>query len=314
MSRPMRPTAVRRALGQHLRQLRLDTPREDGGDPGLTVEEAAERSGISQSKITKIEQAQTIAKVPDVDKLIDVYGEQAQAERERLHEFARAGQRKEWWEGRQGTRLPPKLDVYFGLEAAATRVEDYNPSVVHGLLQTPRYAYAVVRGIYPDAFEHRVRELVEARIRRQELLQGSEPLELWSIMDEAVVRRWMGGPEVMREQVEHLVQIASDQPNVTLQVLPISTGAHTGLPGQLSLLRFEAGSRPVGYVDCQAGNLINDKEDELERYQAVLDRIRGAALSPEDSIAFLEEIIEELKLWTISLLFPPKMNLPRLHG
>lgn len=295
MSRPMRPTAVRRALGQHLRQFRLDAPRENATDNGMTVEEAAELSGISQSKITKIEQAQTIAKIVDVDKLIDVYGEPAQAERERLHELARMGQRKEWWEGRSGTRLPPKLDVYFGLEAAAAKIHDYSPSVLHGLLQTEAYAYAVVVGCYPDMLEHRARQLVEARIRRQELLQGEDPLELWEIVDEAVLRREIGGTKVMRAQLEHLLKVASTQPNVTLQVVRNGVGAHTGLQGPLSLLRFESSAPPVGYVDCQGGNLIMDKDEDLERFQSVIDHLRAAALGPEESMMLIQEIAEEMK-------------------
>lgn len=297
----MRPTAVRRALGQHLRQYRDDLE--------MTVETASEWSGISQSKVTKIEIAQTKAKIVDVDKLVDVYIEAAEAEgerhrevlerlrgeRERLHELCRAGQRKEWWEGRSGTKLPPKLNVYFGLEAAATRIEDYNPSLVHGLLQTEKYAYAVVTAIYPGLFEHRVRQLVDARMRRQELLQADDPLELWSIMDESVLRREVGGREVMHAQLRHLIKMASTQPNITLQVVRNSTGAHAGIGGQLSLLRFEPGAAPVGYVDSQGGNLIIDKEDELERFQSVIDRLRGTAPSPEDSMAFIQEIAEELK-------------------
>lgn len=294
MSRPMRPTAVRRALGQHLRQLRLDAVNGEGEERGLTVEEAAEKSGISQSKITKIENALVACKTDDVDKLVDAYGVAAQAERENLHEFARRGRNKEWWEGRSGVRLPPKLDIYMGLEAVATQIEDYNPSLPHGLLQTADYAHAVVTGINPGIFEHRVKQLVDARVRRQELLQGEDPLNLWAIMDESALHRQIGGREVMRAQLQHLLKVASEQPNVTVQILRDSAGAHTGLPGQFSLLRFEAGAPPVGYVDCQGGNLIIDKEEDLERFQAKIDRLRGVALSPEDSLSVIDEVAKEL--------------------
>ena len=217
------PTAVRRELGQRLRALRQG--RE------LTVAQAAEQLGISPSKVTKIELAQLAATRDDLLKMLDVYGETDPEQQALLLSMVREGNRKEWWEGHRV--LHPKFASYLGLESVATTLQAYDTHLVHGLLQTPDYARALLRAVRPDLLEHEIDQLVQVRIRRQEVLTRADPpLTLWSVMDEAVLRRQVGGRETMHAQLQRLIA-ASMQPNVTLLVMPDSLGAHPGLDGPL---------------------------------------------------------------------------------
>lgn len=280
------PTATRRALAQRLRHLRVEA--------GLTGEQASERVGFSDSKITKIERAQAVASREDVLKMIDAYGGVSEDERERLLAMARLGNRKEWWE-QHDRQLPPKLGSYLGLEAVATSLRAYDTTLVHGLFQTPQYARAVIRSGRPDLLDDEVELLVETRMRRQEVLtRGDQPLEVWSIMDEAVLRRKIGGREVMHAQLEKLIK-AAEMPNVTLLVMPDDMGAHAGLAGPLSILQFESGTRPVVYVDDQAGNLYLERGEDLRRCQSIMNHILASAPRPDQSLALIREVSEEMK-------------------
>ena len=282
------PTAVRRALALELRTRRVTA--------GLTVEKAAAAVGMSQSKLTQIERAGQVPSRDEVSDLLDAYGGATDEERDGLLALVRDSKRKEWWESIHA--LPPKLKVYLGLESVASSLLAYNPLLVHGLLQTEDYAREVIRSGRPDLLAHELGQLVEARIRRQDEVLGREgpdeppPLELWSIMDEAVLRRQVGGAKVMRDQIERLIK-ASALPNVTLQVLPFSLGAHAGMAGTLTILQFEPADHPVVYVDGQAGNLYLERDEDLRRTQQVMNRILAAALAPDESLALMREISEE---------------------
>jgi len=280
------PTAVRRELGQRLRALRQG--RE------LTVVQAAEQVGISPSKVTKIELAQLAATRDDLLKMLDVYGETDPEQQALLLSMVREGNRKDWWEGRRV--LHPKFASYLGLESVATTLQAYDTHLVHGLLQTSDYARALLRAGRPDLLEHEVDQLVQVRVRRQEVLTRADPppLTLWSVMDEAVLRRQVGGRETMHAQLQRLVA-ASMQPNVTLLVMPDSLGAHPGLDGPLAILQFETGTRPVAYVEGQAGNLYMEKDDDLRRCQQTMNHILAAAPGPEQSLALIRQVAKEMK-------------------
>jgi Domain of unknown function (DUF5753)/Helix-turn-helix domain len=280
------PTAVRRALGQRLRALRT------GAD--LTVVQAAERVGISTSKVTKIELAQLKATRDDVLKLLDAYGETDPGQQALLLSMVRDGNNKDWWENH--LRLLPKFGSYLGLESVATTLQAYDTHLVHGLLQTPDYARAVIRGTRPDLLEHEVDQLVQSRMRRQGVLTRTDPasLTLWWIMDEAVLHRPVGGRETMHAQLERLIT-ASELPNVTLLVLPNELGAHAGLDGPLAIIQFETGTRPVAYVEGQAGNLYMEKDDDLRRCQQTMNHILAAAPGPEQSLALIRQATKEMK-------------------
>jgi transcriptional regulator with XRE-family HTH domain len=279
------PTATRRALAQRLRQLRVEA--------GLTGDQASERVGFSDSKITKIERAQAVASPKDVLAMVDAYGGVSAEERERLLAMARQSNRKEWWE-QHDRRLPPKFGSYLGLEALATSLRAYDTTLVHGLLQTPQYARAVIRGGRPDLLDDEVELFVETRMRRQEVLtRDDQPLEVWSIMDEAVLRRKIGGREVMHAQLERLIK-AAELPNVTLLVMPDDLGAHAGLEGSLAILQFEAGTRPVVYIEGHAGNLYLERSDDLRRCQSIMNHVLASAPSPDQSLALIRQVSEEI--------------------
>ena len=280
------PTAVRRELGQRLRALRQG--RE------LTLVQAAELIGFSPSRITKVELAQLKVNQKDVLTMLEVYGETDPEQQALLLSMVREGNRQEWWEGRRV--LHPKFGSYLGLESVATTLQAYDTHLVHGLLQTPDYTRALLRAIRPDLLEHEVDQLVQVRVRRQEVLTRTDPppLTLWSVMDEAVLRRQVGGRETMHAQLRRLIQ-ASALPNVTLLVMPDSLGAHPGLDGPLSLLQFETGTRPVAYVEGQAGNLYMEKDDDLRRCQQTMNHILAAAPGPEQSMALIRQVAKEMK-------------------
>ena len=280
------PTAVRRELGQRLRALRQG--RE------LTLVQAAEQVGFSPSRVTKIELAQLKVSQKDVLKMLEVYGETDPEQQALLLSMVREGNHQEWWEGRRV--LHPKFGSYLGLESVATTLQAYDTHLVHGLLQTPDYTRALLQAGRPDLLEHEVDQLVQFRIRRQEVLTRTDPppLTLWSVMDEAVLRRQVGGRETMYAQLQRLIQ-ASMLPNVILLVMPDDLGAHAGLNGPLSILQFETGTRPVVYVEAQAGNLYMEKDDDLRRCQQTMNHILADTPGPEQSLALIRQVAEEMK-------------------
>jgi transcriptional regulator with XRE-family HTH domain len=279
------PTAVRRALGQRLRAMRLAKE--------MTVAEAADMVGIGQSTLTKIELAQMVASRANVEKLLDFY-ELGGDEREVLLEMLKDGNRKEWWESAHTLRL--KFGNYLSLESVATAVQAYDTTLVHGLLQTPDYARAVIGAGRPDLLAHEADQLVATRMRRQSALTQTDepPLTLWSIMDEAVLRRQIGGRETMFAQLQRLIK-ASELPNVNLLVMPDDMGTHAGLDGPLAILQFETGTRPVVYVECQAGNLYMEKDEDLRRCQQRMNHILAAAPGTEQSLSLIRQIAKEMK-------------------
>jgi transcriptional regulator with XRE-family HTH domain len=279
------PTAVRRELGQRLRGLRLD--RE------LTVAEAASRVGFSQSRLTKIELGQG-AKRDDVVMLLDVYEETDPQQQASLLAMVRAGASKEWWEGRRA--LPPKFGSYLGLESVAATLQAYETTLVNGLLQTPDYARALLRAGHPELLAHEIDRLAELRMRRQEILTRADPPPptLWSVMDQAVLRRPVGGRETMHAQLQRLIE-RSELPNITLLVMPDDLGAHAGLDGPFAIFQFETGARPVVYVESQAGNLYLEKDDDLRRCQQTMNHILAAAPGPEQSLALIRQAAKEMK-------------------
>jgi len=279
-------TMMRRTLGNRLRELRTAA--------GLTVEQASEKAGFSGPKITRIEKARIKAAKDDVLSLIDAYQVTGEDRDWLLRLVVQAGGLKEWWEGR---RLPPKFGLYIGLEATALIIQAYGTHLVHGLLQTPDYARALLRGTRTELLEHEVDELAEIRKLRQKVLERHDPPppELWAVMDEAVLRRQIGGRETMHAQLEHLISI-SEKPNVNLLVLPDSMGAHPGLDGPMALLQFETGTRPVLYVEGQAGNFFQEKnDDDLRRAQGTMTRLIAEAPSPERSLDLIKKASKEMK-------------------
>jgi hypothetical protein len=166
-------------------------------------------------------------------------------------------------------------------------VWNYESLFIPGLLQTEDYARAVIRGGLPNASRDEVERRVEVRMERQALLRNENPLNLWSIVDEAALRREVGGPEVMQAQFRYLME-ASELPHVTFQVIPFDAGAHPGMPGSFILLQFGDAAIPdVIYVDTMAGELFLEEEADVRRYKLVFEHLRAVAASPEASLSLV---------------------------
>jgi transcriptional regulator with XRE-family HTH domain len=284
---PPGPTVHRRQLGAELRRLRKAA--------GRSVEEAARALGCSQPRISRIETGKggAVAKPADVRTLCELYGVTDERQIEMLlGMLSVVSQQRGWWEDFEGV-LPSGLEMYVGLESDARAERGWEPLLVHGLLQTKGYARAVLES-WASHPPQDIEDLVQVRTERQKLLsrEGS-PLELWAIFDEAVVRRPMGGPAVMRDQLRHLADTA-DMTNVTIQVIPLSTGGNPGLGGPFSILEFEDDA-PVVYVESQAGNLYLEKKLDVRRYASTFDLLRAMALSPAESVALLWRAAEEME-------------------
>ncbi|MFP8906161.1 helix-turn-helix domain-containing protein [Streptomyces atacamensis] len=285
-SAPSSPTVHRRQLGAELRRLRKAA--------GLGIEQVAHELSCSQTRVSRIEtgKGRYVAKPDEVETLCRLYGVTDDRQVQMLLDMLTNSQKRGWWESYEDV-LPSGLEVYVGLETTARSERGWEPLLVHGLLQTPEYARAVLQAT-PSNRLHDVEALVALRLERQKLLtRPGEPLEFWAILDEAAVRRPVGGPEVMRAQLNHLVETAA-LPNVTVQVVPTDKGAHPGLGGAFSLLEFLEDD-PVVYVDSPAGNLYLEKKHDVRRFAATFDLLRAFALAPDESTALVRRVAEEIQ-------------------
>ncbi len=283
MTQRRSPTVRRRRLGAELRKHREEA--------GVTIESVAERLHCSTSKVSRIETGHTSATPRDVRAMLDIYGIDG-AESNELVQISREARQKGWWHP-YSTVL---TGAYVGLEAEANSVRAYEQQVVPGLLQTEEYARAMIRSARPDISNEEVERRVRVRIERQSLLMQDDPIDLWMVLDEAVLSRPVGGDVVMRSQIQHLVETA-ELPNVTLQILPFSAGAHAGMDGTFTILDFpEPTDTDVVYAENATGGLFLEKADELRKYVFIFDHIRAAALRPEESVSLLADLAKE-PLW-----------------
>jgi len=281
----MGPTVRRRRLGSELRRLREDH--------SIKLEEVAERLGVAASTLSRIETGKAPTKSVYLTAMLEMYGVTDPAQRQVLVDMAREGHRKGWWSVYDDV-LPTGFGIYVGLEAEAAGLRSFEGEAVQGLFQTPDYARAILREVQVRDTDEQVERLVDLRMKRQEVLDRNPPLDVWMILDEAVIRRTIGGPEVMRDQLARLVE-ASKKPNVTLQVLPFSTGSHAGLRGPFSILEFPERADPdVAYVESVAGIIYLEKEREVRTAAEAFDRLRAAALSPGQSTDLIIEAAKDL--------------------
>jgi transcriptional regulator with XRE-family HTH domain len=267
------PTARRRSLGLELRRLREAA--------GLKLDQVAARVEVGSSTLSRIETGRALCRTPYLTAMLEVYGVTDPQQIQLLKDMAREGQRKGWWDGYDD--LPASMGIYVGLESVATSLRTYEAQLVPGLLQTRDYAQAVFRSCDPKASTEHIDSQTELRMKRQEVLTRPEnPLELWAILDEAVLRRLTGGPKIMRAQLGKLLD-ATDLPNLTLQVLPFAQGAHAGLNGPFSIMDFPGDDPGTVYVGSPAGNTFLDKPHHIRRWAEAFDQLRATAISPGDS-------------------------------
>ena len=272
------PTVRRRELGARLRALRLAS--------GMTVEDVAGRMEVSPAKISRIETAARGVSVADVRFLCDLYRVSAE-ERDRILSLTRESKKRSWW---QQYGLPESLATYIGLEESAVSILEYESGTVPALLQTREYARSMLEGSAPDMDDAVIDSLIDARLGRQSRFQGSAPAHLWAVVDESVLHRVVGTPEVMRDQ---LLAMASRLPHVTVQVIPFEAGAHPGINSSFIILELEGSVPDVVYVEGLLGQHYLQSAQDLRRYRRVFDQLRAIALSPRESQARIAEMADD---------------------
>lgn len=279
------PTMGRRRVGGVLRALR------EGAK--LSNDDASKRAGISTAKLSRLESGHNVVAVKDVKALLSAY-KADKATKERVVGLAHAAEQHGWWHEFDDV-LPADFDLYLSVEEAAASLLVFSSTIVHGLLQTEEYAREWMRKGDPGMPNHDLARLLSLRMGRQTTLtRDTDPLQLWAILDEGALRRTVGGPEVMRDQLWHLLQM-SELPNVTLQVLPFDVGAHHAASGSFSLIEFTEPTDPeIGYVDCAAGNVYPEKPPQVRRLKTSFYHLTSTAMEPVESLTFIRKVYEEM--------------------
>jgi transcriptional regulator with XRE-family HTH domain len=281
------PTVRRRRLGSELRRLREAH--------SFKLEEVADRLGLAPSTLSRIETGRAPTKTAYLTTMFDIYGVVDPAHRQTMTDMARDGHRKGWWAVYDDV-LPTGYDICVGIEAEASALRVFEDQVVHGLLQTKDYARIVMTAVRMRQTPTQIDRAVELRIQRQEALNRDDPLKLWLILNEAVIRRTVGGAEVMHGQLMHLLE-ASEWPSVTLQVLPLSSGAHPALNGPFTILEFPERTDPdVVYTEGVAGHAYLERDPEVDTCAEAFDLLQAAALSPADSAALISRLARDITL------------------
>ena len=281
---PGGPTVRRMLVGSRLRRLRMEA--------GISREQAGEAIRASEWKIHRLENGQVGFKERDVVDLLTLYGADP-GEVAAVVGMALDANDTGWWH-QYGDVLPQWFRAYVDLEQAASIIRTYEGQFIPGLLQTDDYMRAVIGGAQLDEPPEEMGRRVRLRMARQTLLTREHPPRLWAVIDEAALRRPVGGPEVMRGQLERLID-ASKLPSVTLQVLPFAVGAHSGMPGAFSILRFADRELPdVVYFEHLTNAVYLDKRDEVERYLDVMEYLCDDSEPPGRTVELLEGILDEV--------------------
>ncbi|MFF7941715.1 helix-turn-helix domain-containing protein [Nocardia gamkensis] len=273
------PTVLRMVLGGRLRRLRESR--------NITREAAGDAIRGSHSKISRLELGRTGCRERDLVDLLDFYGVTDPAERERYLELARQANASGWW-ARDNDWLPKWFDTYLGLEQAARLIRSYEPRAVPELLQTPEYARSLLTLSHPGEPEDSIERRVALRMRRQEILAGPHPPQLWLIIEEAALRRRIGGSTVWRAQLDRVLRAAA-QPNITIQILADHVGGPALTDGAFTILRFAEADLPdIVYLQQLTSALYLDKIADLDVYYAALNQLSLLAPSPQHSLQLLQ--------------------------
>ena len=280
------PTAVRILVGAYLRRLREES--------GLTRAEAGEPIRSSESKISRMELGRVGFKERDVLDLLTLYGVRDEQERAAMLARVREANAPGWWYSYSDV-TPNWFQRYLGLEATASLIRTYEVQFVPGLLQTEEYARAVVP-LGPGAARlEEISRRVRLRLQRQQLLSRPDAPKLWAVVDEAALRRPVGGPRVMRDQLESLIGVVTKMPNVRLQVLPLAAGGHAAAGGSFTILRFPQQDLPdVVYLEQLTSALYLDSREDVDFYFDAVNRLFVEATPLKDTVRVLERIIDDL--------------------
>jgi transcriptional regulator with XRE-family HTH domain len=277
------PTVRRRRLALELRRLRESAK--------LTCEEVAERLECSASKISRVETGRVSVSPRDVRDMLEIYGAPPE-QRDSLVQLARDSRQKGWWHA-YGDTVQPHFATYLGLESAASEIRIYEVNLIPGLLQTEDYARAVISAGMVNSPRADIERHVALRMERQRLARSSPP-KVWAVLDEAALRRQVGGPEVMREQLEYLRELASLR-NVNLQLIPFGGGAHPAMGRPFVILVFGETIDPdVAYLEDLTSALWVENVDEVDRYNVFFNHLRASALSFEESAALITAALKDM--------------------
>lgn len=298
MATKVSPTVRRRRLGTELRRLRNESK--------VSVESVAEAFGVTASTIYRMELGRVGVKIRDIDLFVNVYGITDENLIKELKSWAKQGNQRGWW-AKYSESIFPAYATYIGLEADATRLSVYDGLIVNGLLQTKEYAEATF-DFASERHKKHMDQRIKLRLERQERVQ-KEDLKVWNVIDEAAIRRVVGGQRVMKAQLAHLLDLAK-LPNVTFQVLPFEGGAYPGMLSSFVLLqygddgdgqgapaaevskeeehRLEEPHPDVVYIEGHTGDVY--EEEHVQSFRDVFENLRVAALSPTSSLSFIEEV------------------------
>jgi transcriptional regulator with XRE-family HTH domain len=272
-------------LGAQLRRLRESR--------GITREDAGYSIRASESKISRMELGRVSFKERDVADLLTLYGVSEDSGRIAMLELVREANAAGWWHG-YGEVMPTWFQTYVGLEESAALIRTFEVQFVHGLLQTEDYIRSVIRVGHPDAATSWVERRVGLRLERQKLLVSERAPHFVAVLDEGALRRAFGGRQVMRDQVQHILDSA-ERPHVDVRILLFSTGGHAAGGGAFTLLSFPESDLPdLVYLEQLTGALYIDKNDEVVEYEKSMNALSEAALSPADSLDWLHSFQRDL--------------------
>ncbi len=281
---PVDAIVLRMMLGIQLRRFREAA--------GVTPEQAGTRIRGSRSKISRMETGRVGFKIRDVTDLLALYGVTDEHVRSQFLDLTRQSAEPDWW-AKFSDVLPEWFETYLGLESAASTIRSFEIQFVNALFQTEDYARAVTmlghQAAQPGEIEHRV----ALRLKRQRLLTRPSPPRIWSIMDESVLRRPVGGPAVLRAQLQRLIELAG-MPQVTIQVVPFVRAGHAGESGSFTFLRFEERALPdVVYIEQLTSAIYLEQRPDVEHYLEVMDQLSAEALPPAITRRFIEQVAQE---------------------
>ncbi|MFI1677173.1 helix-turn-helix domain-containing protein [Streptomyces sp. NPDC020607] len=279
----LRTTTRRRQLGAMMRKLRARK--------GMTLEEAGSLVGVSKATVSRYETQAGPVKWLVVDALCREYAA-SDAERRAVVALAKDAKQQGWWSSFTDS-IPESMNLLLTLEDEAVREDHFSCVYVPGLLQTRAYSTAVQQANEVRLAPAEIERLVDIRMKRQEVLTRPTPPRLWAILDESVIRRVVGSPAAMKEQLGRLLE-ANESPGITLQVLPFSKGAHCAALGSFVIIGGTEPTLDVVYVDLHTGSLFLEKDEELERYRLAFDYLRAQALDMEASSSMIQRVRKEL--------------------
>ena len=279
MPRVQSPTVRRRRLGQELRQLR------EAAD--LTIEEVAHRLEVSPAKISRIETGSVGVRPRDVSDLLDQYEIQG-THRDNLLTLTREARQQGWWHSYSDV-LSEGTDVWVGLETEAEAIRLYEVQVVPGLLQSSEYAHSILRAHYRSEEPEQIERRVELRMARQQLVIEQNNTSIWAVLDEAVLRRYMGPAEVMQSQYRRLLEF-SVKSNLTIQVLPFDAGIFSGVPGGFGIIKLPHPDPEVVVIEYRGGALYLERPEDVSAHAHLFDRIRATAKGPEESTRYISDL------------------------